>query len=298
MGLLDVKPGDRCIDATIGDGGHARAILDAISPDGRLLGIDADPGSLERAGARLQSYGKMITLVNSNFSNLEDLVASHRFTPVMAILMDLGLASWQLEAGGRGFSFMENVPLDMRLGPDQAISASEIVNTLSASELTKIIATYGEEPRARRIASAIVRHRPIETAVELAKAIEEAVPRRGRRIHPATRTFQAVRIVINRELQNLESALEQAVRMLSKGGRLAVIAYHSLEDRIIKNFMRRESRDCICPPEQFQCICGHTASVKVITKKVIKASRAEVTDNPRVRSTRLRACIALSESGT
>ena len=295
---MDVKPGDRCIDATIGDGGHARAILDAISPDGRLLGIDADPGSLDRAGARLQSYGKMITLVNSNFSNLEDLVASHRFTPVMAILMDLGLASWQLEAGGRGFSFTENVPLDMRLGPDQAISASEIVNTLSASELTKIIATYGEEPRARRIASAIVRHRPIETAVELAKAVEEAVPRRGRRIHPATRTFQAVRIVINRELQNLESALEQAVRMLSKGGRLAVIAYHSLEDRIIKNFMRRESRDCICPPEQFQCVCGHTASVKVITKKVIKVSRAEVTDNPRVRSTRLRACIALSESGT
>ena len=295
---MDVKPGDRCIDATIGDGGHARAILDAISPGGRLLGIDADPGSLERAGARLRPYGNMVTLVNDNFSNLEDLVASRRFTPVMAILMDLGLASWQLEAGGRGFSFMENVPLDMRLGPDQTISASEIVNTLSVSELTKIIATYGEEPRARRIASAIVRHRPIETAVDLAKAVEEAVPRRGRRIHPATRTFQAVRIVVNRELQNLESALGQAVRVLSKGGRLAVIAYHSLEDRIVKNFMRRESRDCICPPEQLQCVCGHTASVKVITKKVIKVSRAEVTDNPRVRSARLRACIALSESGT
>ncbi len=295
---MDAKPGDRCVDATLGDGGHAQAILDAIAPSGRLLGIDADPGSVERAGERLQPYGNMVTLVNDNFSNLEELVASRRFTPVMAVLMDLGLASWQLEAGGRGFSFLENVPLNMRLGPDQTISASEIVNTLSVGELTKIIATYGEEPRARRIASSIIRHRPIETAVELATAVERAVPRRGRRIHPATRTFQAVRIVVNRELESLESVLRQSVRVLARGGRLAVIAYHSLEDRIVKNFMRRESRDCICPPEQFQCICGHKATVSVITKKVVKASRAEVIDNPRVRSARLRACIALSESGT
>ena len=295
---MDVKPGYRCVDATLGDGGHAQAIIEALAPSGRLLGIDADPKSLDRAGERLQSYGDRVTLVNDNFANLEDVVTSHHFTPVMAILMDLGLASWQLEAGGRGFSFMENVPLDMRLGPDQTISASEIVNTLSVSELTRIIATYGEEPRAQRIASSIVWHRPIQTAAELARAVEAAVPRRGRRIHPATRTFQAVRMVVNRELENLESALGQALRVLSKGGRLAVIAYHSLEDRIVKNFMRRESRDCICPPEQFQCICGHTASVRVITKKVVKASRAEVTENPRVRSARLRTCIALSESGT
>ena len=291
LGLLDVKPGDRCVDSTIGDGGHAEAILKATAPDGRLLGIDADPKSLQRAGERLQS--ERVTLCNDNFANLETVAENSGFTPVMAVLMDLGLASWHYESGGRGFSFTENVPLDMRLNPDQPISASDIVNTYSEIELTELISTYGEEPRARRIARAIVSNRPLRLASDLASAVEKVAPRRGRRIHPATRTFQAIRIVVNRELENLESALGQAVRILAEGGRLAVIAYHSLEDRVVKSFMRRESRDCICPPERMECVCGHVASIRLLSRKVVKPTREEVLENPRIRSARLRACMAL-----
>ena len=293
VGLLDVKPGDRCLDSTIGDGGHAEAILKATAPDGRLLGIDADPKSLQRAGERLRPYADRVILCNDNFANLESVAQNSGFTPVMAVLMDLGLASWHYESGGRGFSFMENAPLDMRLNLDQPVSASDIVNTYSETELTDLISTYGEEPRARRIARAIVSNRPIRLASDLASAVEKAAPRRGRRIHPATRTFQAIRIVVNRELENLESALGQAVRILAKGGRLAVIAYHSLEDRVVKSFMRRESRDCICPTERLECACGHVASIRLLSRKVLKPSREEVLENPRIRSARLRACMAI-----
>lgn len=292
---LSVGPGDRCVDATVGDGGHARALLEATSPDGQLLGIDADAQALERARTRLQPFAGRLTLVNDNFANLEEVVERHQFCPALAILMDLGLSSWQLEASGRGFSFREDVSLDMRLSPNQPITASDVVNSFTPEELTRVIATYGEEPQARRIALAIVRHRPIRTALQLAQAIEAAVPRRGRRLHPATRAFQAIRIVVNRELENLESALNQAVRVLARGGRLAVIAYHSLEDRLVKTFMLREARDCICPPEQPQCTCGHRATVTVLTKKVIKPSMEESHDNPRVRSARLRVCTALGQ---
>ena len=293
VGLLDVKPGDRCVDSTIGDGGHAEAILKGTAPDGRLLGIDADPKSLQRAGERLRPYAERVVLCNDNFANLENVAEDSGFTPVMAVLMDLGLASWHYESGGRGFSFMESAPLDMRLNPDQPISASDIVNTYSETELTDLISTYGEEPKARRIARAIVNNRPIRLASDLASAVEKVAPRRGRRIHPATRTFQAIRMVVNRELENLESALGQAVRILAKGGRLAVIAYHSLEDRVVKSFMRRESRDCICPPERMECACGHVATIRLLSRKVLKPTREEVLENPRIRSARLRACMAL-----
>ena len=242
--------------------------------------------------------GYVPTLIASCYAtitspNLENVAQDSGFTPVMAVLMDLGLASWHYESGGRGFSFMENAPLDMRLNPDQPISASDIVNTYSETELTDLISTYGEEPRARRIARAIVSNRPIRLASDLASAVEKAAPRRGRRIHPATRTFQAIRIVVNRELENLESALGQAVRILAKGGRLAVIAYHSLEDRVVKSFMRRESRDCICPQERMECVCGHVATIRLLSRKVLKPTREEVLENPRIRSARLRACMAL-----
>lgn len=294
--MLAVGPGSRCVDATLGDGGHAAAILEASAPDGKLLGIDADPQALERARKRLSAFGDRVILVNDNFANLEAIVERHSFRPVLAVLMDLGLSSWQLEAGGRGFSFREDVGLDMRLSPSQPVTASDVVNTYSLAELERIISIYGEERQARRIAAAIVRQRPIATALQLAQAIETAVPRRGQRIHPATRTFQAIRVFVNRELETLESALEQAVRVLEQGGRLVVIAYHSLDDRLIKTFMRRESRDCICPPGQPTCTCGHRARIRLLTKKVVKPSAAEVRDNPRVRSARLRACVALGQA--
>ncbi len=291
--MLAVGPGDQCVDATLGDGGHAAAILEATAPNGKLLGIDADPQALERARERLGTFGDRVILANDNFANLEAIVDRHGFRPVLAILMDLGLSSWQLDAGGRGFSFREDLGLDMRLSPGQPVTASDVVNTYSQVELERIISTYGEEHQARRIAAAIVRNRPIKTALQLGQAIEAAVPRHGQRIHPATRTFQAIRVFVNRELETLESALEQAVRVLERGGRLVVIAYHSLDDRLIKTFMRRESRDCICPPGQPECTCEHTARVRLLTKKVVKPSAAEVRGNPRVRSARLRACVAL-----
>lgn len=295
--LLSLKAGDRCVDATVGDGGHATALLEATAPDGMLLGIDADPQALERAALRLEPFGDRVTLVNDNFSNLENVLETHRFHPVSSVLMDLGLSSWQLESGERGFSFRDVTPLDMRLSPTQTITASDIVNTDSAVELAKVLSDFGEEPRARRIAQSIVRRRPIDTAQQLASAVEAVIPRRGRRIHPATRTFMAIRIAVNRELENLESALHQAVRVLARGGRLAVIAYHSLEDRIVKRFMGRESKDCVCPPQQIECTCGHKATVKVLTRRVVRPSDEEVQGNPRVRSARLRACEALGVSG-
>ncbi len=285
------------MDATVGDGGHTVALLEATAPDGVLLGIDADPQALERASLRLEPFGDRVTLVNDNFSNLESVLAAHRFHPVSSVLMDLGLSSWQLESGERGFSFHDVTPLDMRLGPTQAVTASDIVNTFSAVELTQLLFEFGEEPRARRIAQSIVRQRPIDTAQQLASVVEAVIPRRGRRIHPATLTFMAIRIAVNRELENLESALQQAVRVLARGGRLAVIAYHSLEDRIVKRFMGRESKGCACPPQQIECSCGHLPTVKVLTRRIIRPSDEEVQGNPRVRSARLRACEALGMSG-
>lgn len=295
--LLSLKAGDHCVDATVGDGGHTAALLEATAPDGMLLGIDADPQALERAALRLEPFGDRVTLVNDNFSNLENVLDVHHFRPVSSVLMDLGLSSWQLESSERGFSFRDDTPLDMRFGPTQTVTAADIVNTFSAAELAQVLFDFGEEPRARRIAQSIVRRRPIETAQQLASVVEAVIPRRGRRIHPATRTFMALRIVVNRELENLESALYQAVRVLARGGRLAVIAYHSLEDRIVKRFMGRESKDCVCPPQQIECTCGHQATVKVLTRRIVRPSDEEVQDNPRVRSARLRACEALGVSG-
>ena len=294
--LLSLNAGDRCVDATLGDGGHAAALLEATAPDGMLLGIDADPQALERAALRLEPFGDRVTLVNDNFSNLENVLEAHRFRPVSSVVMDLGLSSWQLESAERGFSFRDVTPLDMRLGPTQAVTASDIVNTSSEVDLTQLLFEFGEEPRARRIAQSIVRRRPIDTAQQLASVVEAVIPRRGRRIHPATRTFMAIRIAVNRELENLESALHQAVRVLERGGRLAVIAYHSLEDRIVKRFIVRESRNCVCPPQQIECACGHRATVKVLTRRVVRPSDEEVQGNPRIRSARLRACEALGVS--
>jgi 16S rRNA (cytosine1402-N4)-methyltransferase len=285
---LAVEPGGRYIDCTLGGGGHAAAILDRASPGGQLLGMDADPEALDMARERLDAYRDSVLLVNENFVNLRAVADQYDFQPVHGVLFDLGLSSYQLGSDSRGFSFQSEAALDMRLNPDQPETAEDIVNSLPENELARLLWAYGEETHSHRIARQIVRERPIRTTLQLAKTVELALGGRRGRIHPATRTFQALRIAVNRELQHLETALGQALGLLGIGGRLAVISYHSLEDRIVKRFTQRESRDCVCPPEVPVCVCGHRASLRIVNKRVITPSQAEVRSNPRSRSARLR----------
>jgi 16S rRNA (cytosine1402-N4)-methyltransferase len=286
---LSVQPGGRYIDCTLGNGGHTQAILEHSSPGGQLLGIEADPEAIATAAARLLHFGKSVVSVHDNFVNLKDICLKYDFFPVHGILFDLGLSSLQLDEEGRGFSFQRSAPLDMRFNPSQRTTAADIVNTYSEIELARIIKTYGEEINSRAIARKIVQNRPINTTTDLANLIEQAVGGHHSKIHPATRTFQALRIAVNHEMENLESALNQAVGLLGFGGRIVVISYHSLEDRIVKQFMQRESRNCICPPEAIKCVCGHRANLKIITRKIITPAFAEVQMNPRSRSAKLRA---------
>jgi 16S rRNA (cytosine1402-N4)-methyltransferase len=285
---LAVQPGGRYIDCTVNGGGHAAAILDHSSPGGQLLGIDADPSAIEIAGERLQGYKDSVLLVNDNFANLHSICIKYDFFPVHGILLDLGLSSYQLKGSGRGFSFQYDAPLDMRFSPDQKVTAADIVNTTSEARLAYLLKTYGEETRSHRIASEIVKARPVTTTRQLAGIIERAIGRRGK-IHPATQTFQALRIAVNHELEHLETALRQAIDLLGYNGRLVVISYHSLEDRIVKQFLQKESRACICPPDVPVCVCGHVPRVKLVNKKAITPSAAEVDVNPRSRSAKLRA---------
>ena len=286
---LAVQPGGRYIDCTLGSGGHATAILDHSSPGGQLLGIDADPEAIKIARANLEAYSGSILLINENFINLQAICIKYDFLPVHGILFDLGLSSLQLNGNGRGFSFQREAPLDMRLSPSQEVTAADIVNTHPESKLAHLIKTYGEERYSHKIAHRIVQERPVKTTLQLARIIEQAVGSRRGKIHPATRTFQALRIAVNQELEHLEATLKQAINLLGFGGRLVVISYHSLEDRIVKQFMQQESKDCICPPGTPICICGHTACLKLINKKAITPSLAEVQLNPRSRSAKLRA---------
>jgi 16S rRNA (cytosine1402-N4)-methyltransferase len=293
---LAVQPGGRYIDCTVGTGGHAAAILDQSSPGGQLLGIDADPSAIEAARSSLRGYKESALLVNDNFVNLRAICTKYDFFPVHGILFDLGLSSLQLDGGERGFSFQVDAPLDMRFSPSQPATAADIVNNATEAHLADIIRTYGEEPRSRRIARAIVANRPVRTTRQLASITESTIGRTGR-IHPATRTFQALRIAVNRELENLEAALGQAVELLGFDGRLVVISYHSLEDRIVKQFMQREARACICPPGTPACVCGHVASLRLINRKIITPTPEEVESNPRSRSARLRAAERIFASG-
>jgi 16S rRNA (cytosine1402-N4)-methyltransferase len=293
---LAVQPGGRYVDCTLGSGGHAAAILDNSSPGGQLLGIDADPYALEAAKERLQHYKESTLLVNDNFANLQSICIKYDFFPVHGILLDLGLSSLQLNGSGRGFSFQHDAPLDMRFSPDQKVNAADIVNTTPEARLAQIIRTYGEESQSNRIAQNIIRERPIETTRQLAQLIEKAIGRRGR-IHPATKTFQALRIAVNHELEHLESVLRQAVDLLGYEGRLVVISYHSLEDRIVKQFMQKEARGCICPPETPVCVCGHTPRLRLINKKVITPAETELRLNPRSRSAKLRAAELITTQG-
>jgi 16S rRNA (cytosine1402-N4)-methyltransferase len=285
---LTVQPGGRYIDATLGGGGHAAAILEYSAPGGQLLGIDADPIAVKIARERFRGSRDSILIVNDNFANLRSICIKHDFFPVHGILFDLGLSSLQLDGSGRGFSFQHDAPLDMRFNPTQVTTAADIVNNASEMKLANIIRTYGEESHSHRIARSIVKERPIETTGQLARIIEKTVGRRGR-LHPATRTFQALRVAVNHELENLEAALKQAVDLLGYEGRLVVITYHSLEDRIVKQFTQKEARGCICPPGTPTCVCGHTPSLRLVNKKVIVPTAAEIRANPRSRSAKLRA---------
>jgi len=284
---LAVQPGGRYVDCTLGAGGHAAAILDHSSPGGQLLGIDADPGAIELARERLQHYQNSVLLVNDNFVNLQAVCIKYDFFPVHGILMDLGLSSMQLNGNGRGFSFQHDAPLDMRFDPTQKTTAADIINNTSEERLAHLIKMYGEESHSRQIAREIVRCRPLRTTRELATVIERTLGRRGK-LHPATKTFQALRIAVNHELEHLETALRQAVELLGYEGRIVVITYHSLEDRIVKQFMHKEASSCICPPGTPTCVCGHTARLRLINKKVITPTPQEVEVNPRSRSAKLR----------
>jgi len=286
---LAVQQGGRYIDCTVGGGGHAAAILDHSSPGGQLLGIDADPEAIKIAQKRLEAYGGSVCLINDNFVNLQAICIKYDFLPVHGILFDLGLSSLQLNGSGRGFSFRHDAPLDMRFSPSQKVAAADILDELSEGELNHIIKTYGEEGYSHQIARRIVQERPIKSSLQLARIVEQAVGGRRGRIHPATKTFQALRIAVNNELEHLEAALNQAINLLGFEGKLVVISYHSLEDRIVKRFMRQEAKDCICPPGTLTCVCGHIASLRLIKKKVITPSLEEVKLNPRSRSAKLRA---------
>jgi 16S rRNA (cytosine1402-N4)-methyltransferase len=285
---LQPQRGGYFVDCTVGLGGHAAAILEKLSPSGRLLGIDADPEAMKLSQDKLSDYGEAFTLVNDNFVNLEAICKRYHFHPVDGILFDLGVSSLQLDTAERGFSFHLDAPLNMRFDPGQGLTASDIVNSFSEQELAKLIEKYGEERHSRRIARYIVQNRPIATTVELARLVEQALGGKRARIHPATRTFMALRIAVNSELQNLELALKQTINLLRPGGRLTVISYHSLEDRIVKQFMRYAASSCLCPPGTVICRCGHQPTLKLISRKVIKPTSLETESNPRSRSAKLR----------
>jgi 16S rRNA (cytosine1402-N4)-methyltransferase len=285
---LQAQRGGYFVDCTVGLGGHAAAILEIISPSGKLLGIDADPEAIKISQDKLSDYGEAVTLVNDNFVNLEAIYRRYHFHPVDGILFDLGVSSLQLDTAERGFSFHLDAPLNMRFDSEPGLTASDIVNSFSEQELAKLIEKYGEERHSRRIARHIVQNRPIANSVELAHLIEQALGGKRAKIHPATRTFMALRIAVNNELQNLELALKQTIDLLRPGGRLTVISYHSLEDRIVKQFMRDAASSCVCPPGTVICHCGHTPTLKLISRKVIKPTSLEIESNPRSRSAKLR----------
>jgi 16S rRNA (cytosine1402-N4)-methyltransferase len=268
--FLAPHPDGRYIDGTVGAGGHAAAILDASSPSGRVLGIDADPQALGLAADNLAPYGDRLVLEHSNYSHMKAVAERRGFVPVEGIVLDLGLSSMQLNDPARGFSFQSEGALDMRFNPDDAVTAADLVNTLSEKDLADLIFQFGEDHASRRIARAIVAARPVSTTVQLAGVIERAIGRHGR-MHPATRTFQALRIEVNRELEMLEEVLPQIGEVLAPGGRIVIITFHSLEDRIVKNFFR----DC--------------QDLRVLTKHPVRPARDEQLSNPRSRSSKLRA---------
>lgn len=292
--LLAPRPGGIYLDGTVGGGGHARLILEASSPDGRLIGFDRDPAALAAAAAFLASFGERVTLCRGSFAEIDEQLAALGINQVDGILLDLGVSSHQLDTPERGFSFREDGPLDMRMDPAQPASAADLLARADAEELKRIFREYGEERWAGRIAREIVRVRgetPLVTTRQLAELVCRAVPGGyvPQRIHPATRVFQALRIAVNGELDALAAGLAAAMRSLRPGGRLAVISFHSLEDRLVKQGFRAAANPCSCPPRLPVCVCGRTAEVRVLTPRGVRPAEAEIIANPRSRSAVLRA---------
>ena len=294
--MLAPAPGGLHIDATLGGGGHTERILEATTPDGRLLGLDADGAAVARVEAGLRPrFGDRLVLRQANFREMADVAPAAGFGSVDGCLFDLGLSSFQLADRERGFGFRAGGPLDMRFDTSRGVPASELLATLPQAELTALFRCYGEEPKAPRIARAIVEARnsvPIATAEALAALVQRVTPpnpRLRRRTHPATRVFQALRIAVNEELEALEAGLLAALDLLRPGGRLVVLSYHSLEDRIVKRFLQAERRGCVCPPEVPVCVCGRSPRLRLLTRPSLTPTDAEVAANPRARSARLRA---------
>jgi len=280
--------GGRYVDGTLGAGGHARGIMEASAPDGQLLGLDVDPHAIAVARKTLAPYEHRIHLVQASYASLAGQLAGLGWEAVDGILLDLGASSMQFDTPERGFSFLQDAPLDMRFGPGMERTAANLVNRLSERELADLIYRYGEERDSRKIARAIVRARPLHTTRELVSVIESVSPRRGDRIHPATRTFQALRIAVNEELESIETVLPQAVAALKPGGRITVISFHSLEDRIVKDFFREQSKDLINPPYERIYEVERKATLKEVNRKPLTPSEDEIKNNPRARSAKLR----------
>jgi 16S rRNA (cytosine1402-N4)-methyltransferase len=301
MSMLAPAPGSLQIDATVGGGGHTERILEATNPDGRLLGLDADGAAVARVEERLRPrFGDRLVLRRANFRELRMVAPDAGFDVVDGLLFDLGLSSFQLADAERGFGFRTGGPLDMRFDTSRGVPASELLATLDSRELAGVFKRYGEEPQAARIARAIVAGRAtaaLETAEDLAALVERVAPgnpRTRRRIHPATRVFQALRIAVNAELEALAEGLAAAVDLLRPGGRLVVLSYHSLEDRIVKRFFAAERRGCVCPPELPVCVCGKNPRLRLVTRRSLTPTAAETAANPRARSARMRAAERLA----
>lgn len=291
--VLACRSGGTYVDCTVGGGGHARLVLEQIGPQGRLIGIDRDPAAIAASRENLQEFADQLTLVRANFFGLKQVLSDLDLKEVDGFLFDLGVSSHQVDLPQRGFSYMHNAPLDMRMDPSVPRTAAELLNTASETELRDIIRRYGEERWADRIAEFIAaarRKEPFVTTFQLVDVIKEAIPAAARRRgpHPAKRTFQALRIAVNDELGGIEKALRQAVDLLKTGGRIGVISFHSLEDRIIKGTFRDLARSCVCPPEAPVCICNKEPKVRVITPRPLVPKQEEVQENPRARSAKLR----------
>jgi len=297
VGGLRPRPGARLVDATIGLGGHAAALL-AAAPDTELLGLDHDPVALARTRARLAAFGDRVRLRESSFAALGAALDALGWDGADAILLDLGVSSMQLDDVARGFSFRAAAPLDMRMGPGAPHTAADLVNLADERELARILRDYGEEPRARAIARAVVRARPIATTTALADLVARVAGRGKPGHHPATRTFQAIRIAVNDELGALDAFLADGWRRLRPGGRLAILAYHSLEDRRVKTAFRHWAADCHCPPHVVRCVCGWRPTVRLVTARAVRPDADEIARNPRARSARLRIVERLASGGS
>lgn len=284
----------RYVDGTLGGGGHASGILIASGPDGRLLGLDVDPVALSLARDWLAPFGERAIVVQASYTSLRAQLDALGWEMVDGILLDLGISSIQIDTPERGFSYQHDGSLDMRFDPRSPIRAADLVNNLPEAELSNLLFQYGEEKRSRQIARAIILARPIYTTRQLAKVVISVTSSGRQGIHPATRTFQALRIAVNQELDALVKVLPEAIDSLVPGGRLAVIAFHSLEDRIVKQYFRQESTDCLCPPRQPLCTCGHKAAIKEVTRHPVRPAEDEIRQNPRARSARLRVAEKLS----